>query len=109
MPDLRTPIETIPVPTGMQYSPADYTSLQAVIDNEINALIDAIGGPNFLPSQNPVTIVPTSGMTVQCGGSGQFVIAQGRVLDSCPATNITLAASGGSDRVDLIAIQATRV
>lgn len=108
MPDLKTSIEVTPVPEGMLYTPADYTSLQAVIDNTTNGLIDALGGPNFLPASNPVTITPTSGMTVQCGGSVQYMIAQGRVLDVCPATNITLAAAGGADRVDLIAVKATR-
>jgi len=111
MPDLKTSIEVTPVPEGMLYQPQDYTDLQAVIDNTTNGLIDALGGPNFLPASNAVTITPAiSGMSVTVGGTGQYMIAQGRILDVCPSSTITLAATGGaSDRVDLIAVRATRV
>lgn len=108
MGDLKTPIEVTVVPEGMLWQPQDDDNVTGVIDNVANFIYDAFGGYNFIPATNPVTIVPTTGMVVQCGGTGQTLICQGRSLDVCPAHNITIAAAGGSDRLDLIAVKATR-
>ncbi len=109
MPDLTTAIEILTPPEGQQWTPADVTLLQTTVDNELGRFLDALGGPNLRPQANFATVVPTTGMGLSCGGSGQSVIAQGRILDTCPATPLTVATAGGSDRIDLIAIQATRV
>jgi hypothetical protein len=105
-----TPIrEDTPFQDGLDVATADLQQILAAIDATAGFLADALGGPNFLPATKPVTVVPGSGMQVVAGGAGQKVIAQARLLDVCSATPLTVSPAGLSDRVDLIAIKATRV
>jgi len=108
MPDLTQTTELLQAPEGLLFTPSMRLIDQSVLDNQVGRLVDSLGGPNFLPFANFAQIVPTSGLNLQAGGTGQSVIAQGRLLDSCPTTTLTVATAGSVDRVDLIAIQATR-
>jgi hypothetical protein len=108
MPDLTQTTEILLATEGLLFTPSMRLIDQSVLDNQVGRILDSLGGPNFLPYTNYAQIVPTSGLNLQAGGPGQTVIAQGRLLDSCPTTTLTVATAGVSDRVDLIAIQATR-
>jgi len=106
--DLTQTREILAPPEGTIIAPADFVNITADIDNVIGLILGALGGPNFFPAGTPLTIVPGNGMHVVAGGNGQRLIAQGRLLDVCPATPLAITAAGTTDRVDLIAVKATR-
>jgi len=107
--DLTTTQEYSSWPAGMLVTPADLLGLQQNVDNAIGLLLRALGGTNFLPNVNPITVAPGTGMAVVVGGPNQWVIAQGRELDSITPQTIAVNPAGATDRIDLIAIKASRV
>ncbi len=111
MADLTQVNEYTPFTPGMLVTQPDIAGIIANIDNAVGRLVAAMGGPNFLPSPSggALTITPTGGFALSIGAAGQYVIAQGRLLDSCPATPLALASAGATDRLDLIALKSTRV
>lgn len=108
MSDLTQTREILAPPEGTIIAPADFVNITGDIDNVVGLILGALGGPNFFPAGTPLKLVPGNGMQVVAGGTGQRLIAQGRLLDVCPATPLPITAAGTTDRVDLIAVQATR-
>jgi len=106
--DLTQTREILAPPEGTIIAPADFVNITGDIDNVVGLILGALGGPNFFPAGSPLKIVPGNGMQIVAGGNGQRLIAQGRLLDVCPATPLAITAAGTTDRVDLIAVQATR-
>ncbi len=111
-------------PEGMLTLPDDLarsaisgtTGLAAYTENLVGIILAALGMANSLPSANPVTLTATGGLGLQASGSAstpsgtQRMIAQGRPLDSCPATPFTLGAADPTNpRIDLICVKANRV
>jgi hypothetical protein len=96
---------------GLLVEPADLANIIANIDNPIGFMIGSLlGGPNGVPAEDFLTVATSGGMSIGIGGANQRVFAQGRPLDVCPATAFTVPPnSSGQPRVDLIAVQATRV
>lgn len=110
MSDKTQKIEILSPPEGMQFRPTDVDFLQNTIDNELGCVFETMGGYNLMPPTNYVTVVPASGMNVTLGGTGQKVVAQGLMLDTCPATNQAITAADGThDRIDLICIKTARI
>lgn len=108
MSDLTQTREILAPPEGTIIAPADFVNITGDIDNVVGLILGALGGPNFFPAGTPLKIVPGSGMQVVAGGTGQRLIAQGRILDVCSATTLPISAAGTTDRVDLVAVAATR-
>jgi len=106
--DLTQTREILAPPEGTIIAPADFVNITGDIDNVVGLILGALGGPNFFPAGSPLKIVPGNGMQIVAGGNGQRLIAQGRLLDVCPATPLAITAAGTTDRVDLIAVKATR-
>jgi hypothetical protein len=103
---------------GEQYHPDDYAvvapsgagSMASYVDNSIGRLLSVLGITNGLPVVNPAQAIATGGMGVSLGGNNQVVFAQGRELDSCPVTPFVIAAADPANpRIDLVAVQASRV
>jgi hypothetical protein len=116
--DLTAEIEVLVPLEGTQLLPDDIgksvatgsVGLAALIDNHLGRLFSAIGLTNALPATNPVQIALTGGLGISLAGSPEWLIAQGRILDTCPVFTDTLApANATNPRIDLIAVQATRV
>ena|GEM_PF-4443118 len=106
--DLAQQLLTNPLPNGMLVGPADLQRIQQMIDDTVDNLIAALGGPDFNFTSGSLQVVPGTGMSVVVGGAGQRVIAQGRICDTCPAETFAVAAAGGTARIDLIQIAFNR-
>jgi hypothetical protein len=103
----------LPVSEGQLIAPDDWTQIQQNIDNATGLLLDAIGGPNFLPIESaystPLAVTADgSDLNVVIGGTGQRAIIQGLHADNCPAQTLAVTAAGSSNRLDLIAVACNR-
>lgn len=97
-------------PEGAQIQPQDWDNIFTTMDNAVGWLLAALGIVDALPSSDAVTCVPFTGLEVSVGGTNQFMVCQGKVLDVCSLTNLTLATANPTyPRIDLVAVQATRV
>src|SRR5579884_451076 len=120
---IRSSVESLVPPTGMQETPADMasstlvtsTGMAAFVRNLFAFFTGALGISNSIPpsnppSVNPVTIGPGPGLSVVVGNSGEGMICQDLPLDNCPATTLSLAAADPTNpRIDLVVVKATLV